>query len=81
MTVLKIFVSKDFIEHIFFLKNIKRKSNFPVIMNKYCWYPSFWLLTFGGFAGHDITFSEQFLLGKKIAQVWEEEEFLVSSVR
>ena len=36
---------------------------------------------FGGLAGHDIDFSWKFLLGKKIAHVWEEDESPSSTLR
>ena len=46
---------------------------------KYFQYPSFWLLNLRDPGGHDINFSLKFMLGKKIAHVWEEVESLIIS--
>ena len=52
---------------------------FPINLLKFCQYPSFWLLTLSGPAGHNIDLTSEFLLGTKIAHVWEEKELLIIS--
>ena len=47
---------------------------------KYFQYPLFWLLTCGGPTGHTVDLNPEFLLGTKIAHVWEDNESLVISI-
>ena len=51
----------------------------PVNLLKYCQNQSFWLLTLSGPGGHNIDLTSEFLLGTKIAHVWEEKELLIIS--
>ena len=60
--------------------NFEKIPIFSSIFIKYCENPWFWLLTWGGPAGHTIDLNSEFLLGIKIAHVWEENESLVISI-
>ena len=63
-----------------FVPNLVRISIFSLILIKYCQYPLFCLLTWGGPVGHTIDLISEFLLGTKIAHVWEENESLDISI-
>ena len=62
------------------VQNFVKIPIFSPIFIKYCQYFSFWLLTCGGSVGHNIDLNSEFLLGTKIAHVWEENESLVISI-
>ena len=62
-----------------FDQNFVKIPIFPINLLKFCQYPSFWLLTLSGPGGHNIDLTSEFLLGTKIAHVWEEKELLIIS--
>ena len=62
------------------VQNFVKIPIFSPIFIKYCQYFWFWLLTWGGSVGHTIDLNSEFLLGTKIAHVWEENESLVISI-
>ena len=83
MTVFETFVTQKFNENNLWPNSWKIIPKFCKNSNifiKYCEYPWFWLLTGGGPAGHTIDLNSEFLLGIKIAHVWEENESLVISI-
>ena len=87
-TVLKTSEHEEFIEQQYFSLKIKdlikmfwkSASFFLSFWLKYCWYPYFWHLNQGEFLGYYSDFWSKFLLGTKIAHVWEENELLIISI-
>ena len=62
------------------VQNFVKIPIFSPIFIKYCQYFWFWLLIWGGSVGHTIDLNSEFLLGTKIAHIWEENESLVISI-
>ena len=73
---------KSIFNHKFkrFSPNLAKIPTFSLILNKYGQYALFWLLTWGGPVGHTVDFILEFLLGTKIAHVWEEKELWASII-
>ena len=61
-----------FLLRLRFDQNVLKKCKFFLsFWLKYCWYPFFWHLNQGKFLGYYSDFWSKFLLGAKIAHVWE----------
>ena len=73
---------KSIFNHKFkrFSPNFAKIPTFSLILIKYGQYALFWLLTWGGPVGHTVDFILEFLLGTKIAHVWEEKELWASII-